>query len=35
MVEDGCRKILEFYVVTELTGEKIAAHCGYCRQFIK
>lgn len=35
MVEDGCRQILEVYVVTELTGDKLAAPCGYCRQYIK
>lgn len=35
MVEDGCRQILEVYVVTELTGEQLAAPCGYCRQYIK
>ena len=35
MVEDGCRQIKEVYVVTELTGEQLAAPCGYCRQYIK
>lgn len=35
MVEDGCREILEVYVVTELSGDLLAAPCGYCRQFIK
>lgn len=35
MVEDGCRQIKEVYVVTELTGDQLAAPCGYCRQCIK
>lgn len=35
MVESGCRQIKEVYVITELTGELIAAPCGFCRQFIK
>lgn len=35
MVEDGCRHLLEVYVVTELTGDAIAAPCGICRQYIK
>lgn len=35
MVEDGCRQILEVYVVTELSGDQLAAPCGYCRQYIK
>jgi cytidine deaminase len=35
MVEDGCRQIKEVYVVTELSGEQLAAPCGYCRQYIK
>lgn len=35
MVEDGCRQLLEVYVVTELTGDQIAAPCGICRQYIK
>ena len=35
MVEDGCRELKEVYVVTELTGERIAAPCGICRQYIK
>jgi cytidine deaminase len=35
MVEDGCRQIKEVYVVTELTGDLLAAPCGFCRQYIK
>lgn len=35
MVEDGCRQIKEVYVVTQLTGDQLAAPCGYCRQYIK
>jgi cytidine deaminase len=35
MVEDGCRQIKEVYVVTELSGDQLAAPCGYCRQYIK
>lgn len=35
MVEDGCREIKEIYVVTELSGNMIAAPCGICRQYIK
>lgn len=35
MVEDGCREILEVYVLTELSGQMIAAPCGFCRQYIK
>lgn len=35
MVEDGCRHLLEVYVVTELTGPSLAAPCGICRQYIK
>lgn len=35
MVEDGCREILEVYVLTNLSGESLAAPCGFCRQYIK
>ena len=35
MVENGCRELKEVYVVTELTGDMLAAPCGFCRQFIK
>lgn len=35
MVEDGCRQLKEVYVVTELTGDQLAAPCGFCRQYIK
>ena len=35
MVEDGCQKLLEVYVVTSLSGDMLAAPCGICRQFIK
>lgn len=35
MVESGCRELKEVYVVTELSGEMLAAPCGFCRQFIK
>ena len=35
MVENGCRQLKEVYVVTELTGDVLAAPCGFCRQFIK
>ena len=35
MVENGCRELKEVYVVTELSGEMLAAPCGFCRQFIK